>query len=236
MKKLAKNFVARILGWQVRRLKNKNNFKVVAIAGSIGKTSTKLAIARVLEQGFKVRFQEGNYNDLVSVPLVFFGQSLPSIFNPLAWAVVFWKNEQIIKKKYPYEVVVVELGSDGPGQIEQFNQYVHADIGVLTAITPEHMVYFGDLDAVAKEELGLGKLVDKLLVNQDLIPEEYLKDLAPNDLTYGIKNPAQIRMTNIKFNEHSASFKIGQGSNVLVDVSTNKSPNRNFIQSRLAQL
>jgi UDP-N-acetylmuramoyl-tripeptide--D-alanyl-D-alanine ligase len=217
MKKLAKGFVASILGWQVRRLRNKNNFKVIAVGGSIGKTSTKLAVARVLEQEFKVRFQDGNYNDPVSVPLVFFGQKLPSIFNPLAWLTIFWKNEQIIKKKYPYEVVVVELGTDGPGQIKQFERYINADIGILSAITPEHMVYFGDLDAVAREELYLGKLVDKLFINQDLVPVDYLKDLSDTDVTYGIKNPAQIRMTNIKFDENSASFKIGQGPTTLVE-------------------
>jgi UDP-N-acetylmuramoyl-tripeptide--D-alanyl-D-alanine ligase len=217
MKKLAKDTVARILGWQVRRLRNKNEIKIVAIAGSIGKTSTKLAIARILEQGFKTRFQEGNYNDLVSVPLVFFGQEMPSLFNPLAWLKVFWKNEQTLKHKYPYEVVVVELGSDGPGQLKQFANYIHADIGILTSITAEHMEYFGNMDAVAREEMTLKYLSKQLFVNQDLIPADFLQDLkSDTTITYGIKTPAQIRMTAIKFDEHSASFEINRGPAKLV--------------------
>lgn len=216
MKKLAKSLVAKILGWQVRRLRKKNDFKVIAVAGSIGKTSTKLALARVLDQGFKVQFQQGNYNDLVSVPLIFFGQSMPSLFNPLAWLAVFLKNEKILRRKYPHEVVIVELGSDAPGQIAQFKQYIHADIGVLTAITPEHMEYFEDLEAVAREELSISGLVNTLFINQDLCNTEYFKDLKGDIRTYGIKQPAQIRMLNIKFDEQAADFNIVSGSQSLV--------------------
>ena len=63
--------MVRILGWQVRRLRKKNDFKIIGVVGSIGKTSTKLAISKVLESDKKVRYQEGNYNEIISVPLVF---------------------------------------------------------------------------------------------------------------------------------------------------------------------
>ena len=68
----------------MRRLRNKNNFKIIGVVGSIGKTSTKLAIAKVLESDKKVRYQEGNYNDIVSVPLIFLATKCPSfgIFLP----------------------------------------------------------------------------------------------------------------------------------------------------------
>src|SRR5438309_1362616 len=135
MKHRAKLFIANILGHQVRRLSKKNDFKVIAISGSIGKTSTKLAIAHILSQRFKVRYQNGNYNDLVSVPLIFFGRSLPSLFNPFAWAWIMLKNEIDLLKDFKYDIVVIELGTDGPGQLKEFGRYVSADIGVLTAIT-----------------------------------------------------------------------------------------------------
>src|SRR6185312_10227612 len=112
MKKLAKLIVATILGWQVRRLRKKNNFTVVAVTGSIGKTTTKMAIAQVLSQSFKVQYQEGNYNDLVSVPLVFFGKDMPNLYNPWAWLTIFWQTFLAAYKPYSYDVVVVELGTD----------------------------------------------------------------------------------------------------------------------------
>jgi UDP-N-acetylmuramoyl-tripeptide--D-alanyl-D-alanine ligase len=209
MKKLFKNLVGTILGWQVRRLRGRHNFKVVAVAGSIGKTSTKLALARVLSQAYKVRYQQGNYNDLVSVPFIFFGQEfLPNIFNPIGWILVFWQNEWLLRRRYPYEVVVLEYSIDGPGQMKQFGRFGRVDLAILTAITPEHMEFFADLDEVADEELAVADLADELLVNADLCPAEYLNRIAGKAKTYGVKQPADIRLSNIKFDGPQASFDV----------------------------
>lgn len=209
MKSIAKQVVAGVLGWQVRRLAKKNDFKVVAVAGSVGKTSTKLAIANVLSAGLRVRFQDGNYNDLVSVPLIFFGRSLPSLFNPLAWLAIFIKNEIQMLGSYPYDVVVVELGSDGPGQIKQFQKYLRVEIGVLTAIVPEHMEYFGNLDAVAQEETAMAEFSTLNLVNADMCPPEYLSGIAGH-LTYAINTntDADFKLANLKFNDDGCSFDV----------------------------
>lgn len=216
MKKLAKKLVVTILGWQVRRLYKKNNFKVVAVAGSLGKTSTKLAIAQVLSAQYKVRYQGGNYNDIVTVPLIFFGLNTPSLFNPFSWLAVFWHNEAQLHKKYPYEVVVVEVGTDGPGQIEQYGQYLKANIGVLTAIAPEHMEFFGDLDAVAKEELQIADLSQELIVNTDFCYPKYLKKIIKPFNTYAIKEPADIRLVNIQFDGFSADFDVLKDNKTLL--------------------
>lgn len=186
MKKQAVNLVAKVLGWQVRRLYKKNAFKVVVVAGSIGKTSSKLAIVSVLCQKYKVRSQEGNYNHLVSVPLVFFGQIMPNPYNPLAWLVIFIKNEFKLLKKYHYEVVVIEVGTDASGQIAQMGMYLSADIGVLTAIAPEHMEFFKDLDAVADEELAITQYSKQLLANKDLCASKYLTGLKIPTQTYSL--------------------------------------------------
>lgn len=195
MKKQAKSAVAAVLGYQVKKLSGKNNFKVIGIAGSIGKTSTKLALAKVLGAGFKVRYQEGNYNDLVSVPLIFFGEDLPSLFNPLAWLAVFKRNAKQLKKPYPYDVVVVELGSDAPGQIAAFKRYLKLEIAVLTAITPEHMQNFESLDDVAREELAVKEYSSLVIANKDLCDEKYLAAL-PEVLTYGINSSADFKPEN----------------------------------------
>ncbi|HEY5805792.1 MAG TPA: hypothetical protein VIS56_00210, partial [Candidatus Saccharimonadales bacterium] len=62
MKNLGKKIVLAVLGWQLRRLYARWQPKVVAVAGSYGKTSTKFALAAMLQRHFRVRFQEGNYN------------------------------------------------------------------------------------------------------------------------------------------------------------------------------
>ena len=174
MKSFFKKIIVGILGNQVRRLRRKNNFKIIGVVGSIGKTSTKLAIAKVLESEMRVRYQEGNYNDLVSVPLVFFGQQMPSLWNVFAWFKIILQNEIQIFKKYPYDVVVLELGTDGPNQINQFRKYLHLDIAVVTAVTSEHMEFFENLEEVAIEEWSVSYFSDVVFANKDLctiIPE-----------------------------------------------------------------
>lgn len=172
-KKLGKVLLARILEHQVKRLRRKHHFTVVAVAGSVGKTSTKMAIAELLGQNLRVRYQSGNYNDRVTVPLVFFNQTEPSVLNIFAWARIIGENTASVEHPYPYDVVVVELGTDGPGQMKHF-AYIKPDITVLTAVTPEHMAFFGTLDAVAQEELTVFDYSKQVLVNGDDVPGKYL--------------------------------------------------------------
>ena len=148
LKKIGKNWLALRLEKQVIKLRAKNDFKIVAVAGSVGKTTTKLAIAKLLQDSLAVRFQEGNYNDRLTVPLVVFGQKEPSIYNIFAWAKIWVSNQLQLRKSYLYDVVVLELGSDGPGQIKDF-AYLCPEIAVITAVTDEHMANFKTLDAVA---------------------------------------------------------------------------------------
>jgi UDP-N-acetylmuramoyl-tripeptide--D-alanyl-D-alanine ligase len=195
VKQFFKRIVVSVLVWQVCRLRAKRPVKVVAVAGSIGKTSTKFAIASLLEARYRVGYQKGNYNDVVTVPLVFFGLSLPSLSNPFAWIVTFFKIEWQLARPYPYDVVVVELGTDCPDTLKQF-EYLHADIGVVTAIAPEHMEFFGTLDAVAKEEFAISDFSADLLVNRDLIDDKYLPQ-RPMLFTYGM-NPSNYYLTDLE--------------------------------------
>lgn len=172
MKQFAKRCVVAILGYQTRRLLRKHNVTVIGVAGSIGKTSTKFAISQLLGSSLRVRSQDGNYNDIVTVPLVIFGHhNPPNLLNPLAWFKLFLSNERQTRQSYPFDVVVLELGTDGPGQIKQFEKYLHLDIAVVTAIAPEHMEFFHTLQAVADEELSISSFADKTIVNTDLTRE-----------------------------------------------------------------
>jgi UDP-N-acetylmuramyl pentapeptide synthase len=172
-KKAGRAVVCAVLESQVHRLRRRHKFTVVAVAGSVGKTSTKLAIADLLAQTKRVRHQLGNYNDRVTVPLVFFDQPEPSLFNIFAWLKLFGANQAMLAHPYPYDVVVVELGTDGPGQLKRF-AYLHPDITVVTAVSPEHMEYFKTLDAVATEELAVFEYSKRVLVNADDIAGKYL--------------------------------------------------------------
>lgn len=208
MKQFARSVVVTILGWQTRRLRKKHDFTTVGVVGSIGKTSTKFAIAKVLSEDKRVRYQEGNYNDLVTVPLVFFGLSQPSLLNPLAWLGAFVKIERQLHKPYNYDVVVVELGIDQPGQMKQFDRYIELDIAVMTAISSEHMEYFETLDIVAKEEFLVANFSKQLVVNADLCdPKYWPKHQAIT--SYG-ETKSDYQLSSIKFSKEEAKFEISK--------------------------
>lgn len=193
MKKFAKNILVRLLGWQLRRLLKRTDVKVVAVAGSVGKTTTKHVIAQYLSSAARVQYQTGNYNVPLTVPLVFFDEPIPSLMSPLSWLRLLLRNEKKIKDFYPYDVVVVELGIDSVGEMDQFAAYVRPDVSVLTSIAPEHMEFFKDLDEVAAEELKIKDFSKKIVVGIDDIPEAYSLHVQ-DETSYGLSAEADYRM------------------------------------------
>jgi UDP-N-acetylmuramoyl-tripeptide--D-alanyl-D-alanine ligase len=205
LKKLGKAWLCRRLERQVQQLRAKNDFTLIAVAGSVGKTSTKLAIAKTLAVNKKVSYQDGNYNDRLTVPLVFFGQEQPGIYDVFAWRKILQQNKSRLQKKYPYDLVVVELGVDGPGQMQDF-AYLQPDLLVLTAIADEHMQQFRTLDAVAREELAPLSFSDQILLNVDDIPPEYLPEatylsysLSAGDYSIAERKPVALQGQTITF-------------------------------------
>ena len=172
-KKLGKSFLCGLLEWQVKRLRGKHEFKIVAVSGSVGKTSTKFVIAGALSGSRRVLYQKGNYNDRLTVPLVLFGRTEPGIFNIFAWGKILIANEQKLRQPFAYDVVVLELGTDSPGQMRKF-AYLKPEISVVTAIAAEHMLFFGTLDRVAREELAPLDFAEKIILNIDDTPNEFL--------------------------------------------------------------
>lgn len=190
-KPIGKSLLCNLLEKQVVQLRQKHQFALVAVAGSVGKTSTKLAIADALGVARRVQYQTGNYNDRLTVPLIFFGHAEPGIYNVFAWAKIMLANRRMIKQDYPYDIVVVEIGTDAPGQMAKF-AYLQPELGVVTSIAPEHMENFADVAAVADEELAVFDYCQRLLVNTEDVAPEYLTNreyvsYGGSDATYALK-------------------------------------------------
>lgn len=215
-KKSGKALLCFLLEGQVRQLRVTHKFKLIAVVGSVGKTSTKAAIAKVLGANARVLYQEGNYNDRLTVPLVIFDKKMPSIWNIFAWNDILSMNRATIREDFPYDYVVVELGTDGPGQIKEF-AYLNPDLSVVTAVDFEHMQFFPSLDDVAKEELSVFNFSKQVLVNVDDTPAEYLT--GKRYLGYGIHLKANYRVTSNPSSDlktTSVSFKLGESPEMKV--------------------
>jgi UDP-N-acetylmuramyl pentapeptide synthase len=191
MKAAFRRIVARIFERQVRRLIKRHQLIVVAVGGSVGKTTTRAAIAQVLQAKYRVQnITNPGYNSEIGLPLSVFDMSVPAVLiNPFAWIVRLIQTEFIIGGHYPGQVLVLELGTEEPGEIPRYLRYLKPDIGVVTAVTPEHMQNFpGGLDEVAAEELALAPASGTIIINDDAVPEKYQhKYLAhhPHVLKYG---------------------------------------------------
>ena len=188
-----KSIVVSLLERQAKRLLNKHKPRVVAITGSIGKTSTKLFTVTVLSQHYRVLAHEGNHNTEVTIPLSLFNIDVPdNLKSPLAWLAVLRETNQRLKQPFEYDVVVLELGTDKPGDIARFAKYLRADIGVVTAVVPEHMEFFKTIEAVAQEELTVVGMSQFSLLNIDDIDQNFRKNFNPSQIgTYGLSNTAQ---------------------------------------------
>lgn len=164
--------------------------KLVVVTGSVGKTSTKVAIATVLSERFRVRLHEGNHNTHMSTPLAVLGIEYPEQLKSVrAWLEVFKAAKERIAAPTDVDVIVQELGSDRIGQVQHFSTYLQPGIGVVTAVSPEHMEYFRDMEAVAREELAVANFSQIALINRDDVDEMYAKYLTNGNVnTYGTSN------------------------------------------------
>ena len=183
-----KNFVQRKLeNSVVKYFKKHPEVRLVLVAGSVGKTSSRNAIATVLSQKYRVRMAIENYNSEISAPLAMLGIELPSsLRNPLAWWGVFRAARTRLSQPADVDIIVQEIGVDHPGEMQQYLRYLRADIAVVTGVTPEHMEFFHTLDAVAKEELSILQIAKLGLINRDDIDSKYADLLTSADFrTYG---------------------------------------------------
>jgi UDP-N-acetylmuramoyl-tripeptide--D-alanyl-D-alanine ligase len=107
---------------------------VVGITGTVGKTTTKDALATILRYaGRRVSATAGNLNNEIGLPLT------------------------ILASDPRTEVLVLEMGATHAGDIQELCAIAPPDIGILTAISPVHLDSFGTLEdlAAAKGELAL---------------------------------------------------------------------------------
>ncbi len=132
---------------------------IVGITGSVGKSSTKEAIALALSAGYSVRKTEGNYNNEIGIPLTII-DAPGGGGSWFRWTAVFfkWLWVMVFPARYP-QILVLEMGIDRPGDMDVLLEFVPVKIGVVTQISSSHIAYFGTLATIAREK---GRLIAAL--------------------------------------------------------------------------
>ncbi len=99
---------------------------VIGVTGSVGKTSTKQLIAALLAPHRRVVANRANFNTEIGLPLA------------------------VLAAPEGTEVLVLEMGMRGFGQIDELARIAEPDVGVITLIGPVHLELVGDLAGVAR--------------------------------------------------------------------------------------
>lgn len=204
------NILRRILQWNLfwlaRFILVRHKPQIIGITGTVGKTSTKDAIAVVLRNKLRVRATQENYNNEIGVPLTIIGTATGGR-NPIRWLYIFCKALAVgVFKTSPYpEVLIIEMGVDKPGDMKYLTTLAPVDIAIVTAITetPAHMERFKDIEQLAKEKFIIYKAVDRnglAIINSDepraVTARDTLKGLSTS---IGITEPADLTASAIDF-------------------------------------
>lgn len=228
MKNILKKILVFLLQKEAELALKRHKPIIVAVTGSVGKTSAKDAIASALSETERVRKSEKSFNSEIGIPLTILGLKNPWS-NPVRWlGALALGIKSIFSNTYP-KILVLEIGADKPGDISSLKNWLVTDVVVATqfAKVPVHIENFPSRDAVLREKLSLiGTLKSggSLILNTD-DSEFYEKartlHRSAKIYTYGLVPPAKVIGSNEKYifdkygRVRGFSFKIEHSGTVL---------------------
>jgi len=177
------------LGDFAREYRRQASFKVIAITGSAGKTTTRQIAYRALSRRFRVFQSPKNFNNNIGLPLTLLGAD---------------PDDQI---------VIAELGSNHPGEVAYLTGIAAPDVAVVINVHPAHLEGFGDLQMVAKEKLSIAEGLSKnglLIINADMVKWlNYQLPVTNNQImTFGKSDGSDYQARNIISDGSASRFTI----------------------------
>ena len=176
------------------------NIPVIAVTGSVGKTSTKDIIYEVVKTKYKTLKTEGNQNNHIGLPLT-------------------------ILKLTNEEALVTEMGMNHMKEISLLTNIAKPTIAIITNIGTAHIGNLGSRENILKAKLEITESLKKenyLILNNDndLLHKEYQKlKNKYNVITIGINNKSNYTATNIQDNIFSSNFKIND-ENININIGS----------------
>jgi len=210
--------IQRVLKFLAKKVLKKYKPKVIAITGSVGKSTAKEMIYRALTDGQNTNEKkkiiwksEKNYNNEIGIPLAILGVK--------GEKKSFWQWVGVVSKaiyliifpiysKYP-NILVLEFGADKPGDIKYFCDFIPVDVGVVTNVGISHLENFGSQKKIFQEKIFLLKSAKNLQVANIDGVKISKNNLFKNLQTYGIINQTDFCLRNIGYNYTKDNFLQG---------------------------
>ncbi len=198
MKAFFKKIVVSILTLEARILLRRKNPTIIAVTGSVGKTSTKDAIYAAIKDSVNARKSQKSFNSEIGVPLTILGLQ-NGWNNPFIWLwnIIDGAMIALFSREYP-AVLVLETGVDMPGDMKQLTNWLTPDIVVLTRLpdVPVHVEAFSSPQAVIDEKMILvnslkpeGVLIYNL---DDPVIVDQLEDVRQMTVSFARYSPANV--------------------------------------------
>jgi UDP-N-acetylmuramoyl-tripeptide--D-alanyl-D-alanine ligase len=144
-----------VLVWMLRLLTRavlrRHRPIVVAITGSVGKTTTKDLTAAVLATRFKLRSTEGSANSEVGVPAAVFGSRRRRSARARALLLLDGLSLVVLRRPYP-ELLILEMAAGRPGELERLTRSIRPDVAVVTNVRPVHRMHYRDFEEIVGEK------------------------------------------------------------------------------------
>ena len=210
MKIFFKKIIEHLLTSKARRYLKKNNVQVIAVTGSIGKTSTKEAIYTVLKSQFDVASSQKSFNTPIGMSLAILGEEQSGFSSVPAWFNIL-KRIYFHPKKAPAKMVL-EMGADHPGDIAKLMSIAPPSISVVTAVREVHLAegQFKDVEAIAHEKETLVRLLSKkgtAILNGDDGRVRPMHTSAKK-VMFGVDHPAELMAKDIQATPQKLSFTV----------------------------
>lgn len=218
MKQAFKNFIVSIMTALARQALKRYQAKIVAITGTVGKTSTKDAVAAALmSTGARVRKNQKSYNSEIGLPLAIL--DVPNGWsNPVRWLFIILRGAyKAWLDPWRPEWLVLEVGADTPGDITRAVSWLPIDVALFTQFgeLPVHAANFPDRETHLKEKLELLKGLKPegfILVNSDdaeFTDRIVAASVGQRVVRYGFLDPTDIKGSPLEFISESGEV-VGQ--------------------------
>ncbi len=188
--------------------------EIIGVTGSVGKTTTKEAIATVLGSRFNVRATYKNYNNEIGVPLTVIGATSPGR-SLKGWLQVFTLAKKIsadAKTTYP-EMLVLEMGIDHPGDMDYLTSIAKPHRAVLTRLGSAHAEFFSSISELHAEKFKLAQALpeDGVLIYNYEDPEirKKVADFPYKSISYGFSDGADVKAEASSLNFITDKTRVG---------------------------
>lgn len=210
MKAFFRFIIGGLLSLKAKNFLRQHRVQVIAVTGSVGKTSTKEAIYTLLKDKFDVYSSKKSFNTPIGLSLAVLQEEESGFTSPIDWLKIL--KRVFFTKKKPYQKIVLEMGADKPGDLKKLISIAAPKISVLTNVNPVHLAekQFKNLEAIAKEKSTLVRFLPRegvAVLNYD---DDHVRNMetSAGKLTYGIKHPAMLMAKDIKTTTKHLSFTV----------------------------